>query len=389
MELLEKSARDNGIEVPLIHNNPNMNTKSWSNDYSNEGGNVDNYALDHYPSCWSCDLTECTGTNGNVPDFTTYDYFTNFQQVAPTQPSFLAEFQGGSYNPWAGPAGGCVNTTGPDWVNVFYRHNVEQKVTSMNVYMLFGGTNWGGLPFPTVGTSYDYSAPISESRTIGDKYHETKLFGQFLRVARDLTKVDSIANNTGYASTSNIKTTELRNPDTNGAFYVTVHTSSPSKESTSFKLKVSTSAGNLTIPQYSSGILLNGRQSKILVTDFTVGKQKLIYSTAEVLTVSVQDNKPVVVLWLPTGESGEFFLKDVQCGEITKSDGASGIKLEKGDGGIIVSYTQLAGSAVLDFDGNVKIVLVDRSAAYRTWMPSTSSNPFTPENSTGKTHLSL
>ena len=159
MELLEDAARSNGIDVPLMHNNPNMNTKSWSKDYSNEGGNVDNYAMDHYPSCWSCDLSECTGTNGNVPDFTTYDYFTNFQQVAPTQPSFLAEFQGGSYNPWPGPAGGCTNTTGPDWVNVFYRHNVGQKVTSVNVYMVFGGTNWGGLPFPMVGTSYDYSAP--------------------------------------------------------------------------------------------------------------------------------------------------------------------------------------------------------------------------------------
>lgn len=35
-----------------------------------------------------------------------------------------------------------VNNTGPDWVNVFYRHNVAQKVTAMNVYMLFGGTSW-------------------------------------------------------------------------------------------------------------------------------------------------------------------------------------------------------------------------------------------------------
>jgi len=106
MQLLEDCARSNGIDVPLIANNPNMRTKSWSKDYSNEGGNVDNYAFDHYPSCWSCDLSECTGTNGDVPDFTTYEYFTNFQQVAPTQPSFLAEFQGGSYNPWSGPAGG-------------------------------------------------------------------------------------------------------------------------------------------------------------------------------------------------------------------------------------------------------------------------------------------
>jgi beta-galactosidase GanA len=144
MELLEGAARSAGINIPFIHNNPNMNTKSWSKDYgTGVGGDVDIYGLDSYPSCWSCNVAECTGTNGNVPDFTVVDYYDNFQQVSPTQPSFLAEFQGGSYNPWGGPQGGCTNTTGPDWVNVFYRHNVAEKVTAMNVYMAFGGTSWG------------------------------------------------------------------------------------------------------------------------------------------------------------------------------------------------------------------------------------------------------
>jgi beta-galactosidase GanA len=148
MELLESAARSAGINIPFIHNNPNMNTKSWSKDYgAGVGGDVDIYGLDSYPSCWSCNVAECTGTNGNVPDFTVVDYYDNFQQVSPTQPSFLAEFQGGSYNPWGGPQGGCINTTGPDWVNVFYRHNVAEKVTAMNVYMAFGGTSWGKPSF--------------------------------------------------------------------------------------------------------------------------------------------------------------------------------------------------------------------------------------------------
>jgi hypothetical protein len=125
------------------------------------------------------------------------------------------------------------------------------------------------------------------------------------------------------------------------------------------------------------------------VTDFHIGKQKMVYSTAEVLTVSIQDDNLVTVSWLPAGESGEFFLNGIQSGNITKSDGVSDAKLNTIDGGVIVSYTQLAGSAVLDLDGNVKIVLVDRFSAYNTWMPSTSSDPFTPENSTGKAHLLL
>lgn len=107
MELLESCARNAGINVPLTHNNPNMNTKSWSKDYgAGVGGDVDIYGLDSYPSCWSCNVAECTGTNGAYVDFQVSEYYTNFLQVSPTQPSFLAEFQGGSYNPWGGPEGG-------------------------------------------------------------------------------------------------------------------------------------------------------------------------------------------------------------------------------------------------------------------------------------------
>lgn len=144
MELLEASARANGIKIPTIANNPNLGSRAWSQDYdiNHVGGDVDIYGLDNYPSCWSCNTEECTSTNGFPPDFTTFDYYTNFQQVAPTQPSILAEFQGGSYNPWGGPQGGCTSTTGPDWVNVFYRNNIGNKVTGVNLYMLFGGTNW-------------------------------------------------------------------------------------------------------------------------------------------------------------------------------------------------------------------------------------------------------
>ncbi len=111
MELLEDCARSSGVNIPFIANNPNMNTKSWSSDYgAGFGGNADIYGLDHYPSCWSCNTAECTGTNGNVAEFTVYDYLTNFQQVSPTQPSFMAEFQGGAYNPWGGPEGGWLVT---------------------------------------------------------------------------------------------------------------------------------------------------------------------------------------------------------------------------------------------------------------------------------------
>lgn len=51
MTLLENNARDNGIDIPLYHNNPNLNSKSWSQDFApGYEGDVDIYGVDNYPS---------------------------------------------------------------------------------------------------------------------------------------------------------------------------------------------------------------------------------------------------------------------------------------------------------------------------------------------------
>lgn len=201
--------------------------------------------------------------------------------------------------------------------------------------------------------------------------------------------VDRVNNGTTYASDPAIVTTELRNPDTNAAFYVVEHTSSPSYDNTPFTLDVSTSEGKLTIPQHGGSIALNGRESKIIVTDFTVGSEKLVYSTAEVLTVSVQDEKPLLFLWLPAGESGEFLIKDRRIPLVLKANGCSNIRINEDRAGVAVSYTQQAGSCALEFLTGLRVVLLDRSAAYETWVPSLSNNPFTYENTTGNTYFCL
>jgi hypothetical protein len=196
--------------------------------------------------------------------------------------------------------------------------------------------------------------------------------------------VNNSTNSTAYASTPLISTSELRNPDTNGAFYITVHAYSPSTAVTTFKLDVSTSEGNLTIPQYGSDIVLNGRESKIVVTDFPVGDEKLVYSTAE-----VQDEKPIVFLWLPAGESGEFLLTGAKHAQAVKSTGSSNVAFKSIKSGIVVSYIQAAGSSVFEFDNGYRVVVLDRAAAYYTWVPTTSADPYTPENSTGQSFINL
>jgi hypothetical protein len=181
MQLLEDTARKSGIDVPLTYNAPNMNGYSWSKDFSNVTGNVDVAGLDSYPSCWSCNLSECISTNGEYVAYQVANYYDYFTKQSPTQPNFMPEFQGGSYNPWGGPEGGCPSDIGADFANLFYRDLIYQRVTAVSLYMLYGGTNWGWLACPVVASSYDYSSPVSEDRIIGSKYYETKLLTHFTR----------------------------------------------------------------------------------------------------------------------------------------------------------------------------------------------------------------
>ncbi|XP_014560284.1 glycoside hydrolase family 35 protein [Bipolaris victoriae FI3] len=379
MQALEDMSRAHGIDVPLIHNDPNMNTRSWSKDYAPGAvGNVDVAGLDSYPSCWSCNLDECTGTNGEYVAYQTINYYDHFKEVSPTQPSFFPEFQGGSYNPWGGPEGGCPGDIGADFANLFYRNLISQRVTAISLYMMFGGTNWGALAAPVTATSYDYSSPISENREIGAKFYETKNLALFTRVADGLTVTDRVGNSTSYSTNSAVTASELRNPLTNGAFYVTIHATSSSATRESFKLHVSTSVGNLTVPQHGGSIVLNGHQSKIIVTDFAMGDSILTYSTAEVLTYALIDSQPVVVLSTGVGESVEFHVKGATKGSVVNSGTSSNATFYAEAQGVTTNIQTVSGMSVYQFDNGVKAVIADKPTAYLFWAPNLSNDPFAP-----------
>jgi hypothetical protein len=323
------------------------------------------------------------------------NYYDHFQEVSPTQPEFMPEFQGGSYNPWVsmgpifqlcyytnslqgGPEGGCPNDLAADFANLFYRNNIGERITAMSLYMMYGGTNWGSIACPIVGTSYDYSSPIAENRIIWSKFYETKNLALFTRAAVDLTMTNRLGNSTSYTTNPAIMASELRNPETNGAFYVTMHETSSSSTNEAFKLHVSSSVGNLTIPQRGGNIVLNGHQSKIVVTDFTVGSRTLIYSTAEVLTYAILDKKPVLALWVPTGESGEFYVKGARRGSKSRCQGCSNVAFSETKQGLIVSFTQGAGMSVVTVDNDLRVVILDRSYAYQFWAPVLTADPLAP-----------
>jgi beta-galactosidase len=293
----------------------------------------------------------------------------------------MPEFQGGATTPWDGPLGGCPDRTGVDFANFYYRDNIAQRVTILTLYMIYGGTNWGWLAAPFLGSSYDYGAAISEDRGIGDKYYEIKNLGLFTRVSDELALTERMGTGINYTNNTNLFTTELRNPETGAAFYVVRHLETASASEEWFALKVNTSIGEFFVPKISSAVVLSGHEGKILVADFHFGEHTLYYSTAEVLTYSIIDDRPVLVLWTPSGRSGEFYLKGAKAGTISSGPP---VTIATSEHGILVGYyAQKEDMTVLEFDNGVRVVLVDRKTAYKIWAPALTNDPKVPVDQTG------
>lgn len=238
MEQIAQALDAAGVVVPSTSNEKGMRSVSWSTDYHDVGGAVNIYGLDSYPGGLSC-------TDPNAGFNLVRTYYQWFQNYSFTQPEFLPEFEGGWFSGWGGVFyDGCTSELSPEFADVYYKNNIGSRVTMQNLYMAFGGTNWGHSATPVVYTSYDYDAPLRETREIRDKLKQTKLLGLFTRVSSDLLKTDMVGNGTGYTSDDGIYTWALRNPDTQAGFYVVAHNDSPSRAVTNFAINVNTSAGN-------------------------------------------------------------------------------------------------------------------------------------------------
>ncbi|PMD66574.1 glycoside hydrolase family 35 protein [Hyaloscypha bicolor E] len=363
MEQLEAAFRAAGITVPFAHNEKGERSISWSTDYQDVGGAVNVYGLDSYPGGLSC-------TNPNTGFTVVRNYFQWFSNYSYTQPSFFPEFEAGYFTPWGGSFyDDCSAEHDPAFADVYYKNNIGQRATMQSLYMAWGGTNWGHSAAPVVYSSYDYSAPLRETRQIQDKLYQTKLIGLFTRVSTDLLKTYMVGNGTGYATSSTAAWTwEIRNPDTNAGFYVVQQASTSSRASVTFSANLNTSQGLITVPN----INLNGRQSKILVTDYVLGDHTLLYSSADVLTYGTFD-VDVLVFYLEEGQAGQFALKTASASTHTVY-GTTEATVSSSSNVTTVAYTQGAGKTVLKFDG-LLIYLLDQPSAWNFWAPPTTTNP--------------
>jgi hypothetical protein len=223
--------------------------------------------------------------------------------------------------------------------------------------MTWGGTNWGNLGHPGGYTSYDYAAAIKEDRQVDrEKYSELKLQANFFKVSPAyLTAARGDASNTTWSTSSDLTVTPAHGESTN--FYFVRHAKYNSLESTTYKLNIATSAfGNIMVPQMNgTSLTLNGRDSKIHVSDYDIGGTTLVYSTAEVFTWHKYDEKTVLVVYGGPGETHELAVA------------ATGLKVTEGD----VKSMEKGANTILNFkaDGTRKVAKIGSVHVYMLGKP--------------------
>ncbi|KAJ7243869.1 galactose-binding domain-like protein [Mycena haematopus] len=214
----------------------------------------------------------------------------------------------------------CNTLTGSDFEQVYYLNQMATGVKFNNIYMTYGGTNWGFFAFLGVYTSYDYGASITEDRSLTPKWNELKNIGTFIRsVEHDLARNTIIDNSsTVYTDNPGVFITELRNLEDSAegvkpAFYVVRQTMTSSNATVGSKVRISTSAGNFTVPQTTDiAIELEGRQSRTIISDHSFGNphsgSNILYSTASLFYSGAIGSRDVLVLHGPAHQSFEVVL---------------------------------------------------------------------------------
>ncbi|GAB7365088.1 hypothetical protein MBLNU230_g6179t1 [Neophaeotheca triangularis] len=357
IETVNQQFRDAGIVVPFVNNEAAVIGLFTPGD----PGGPDIYGHDSYPGGFDCS----DPSNWTAAEIST-DWDELHQEQSPNTPYTIPEFQGGALDTWSGVGlDGCAALVGPAFGRIFNKNNYSFGIKIFNLYMTFGGTNWGNLGQPGAYSSYDYGAAIRENRMVDrEKYSEQKLQAHFIASSPAyLIARPGNQTNTSYVSNGDITAAPLFGERTN--FYVTRHTDFRSIESTDYQISVATSAGDVVIPQLGGALTINGRDSKIHVTDYDVDGVNLIYSSAEILTHSKSGHKRVLLLYGDAGETHEFALPSSACRGKAHIEGGEA-QIESLSDMTVVQWEVTPERKVLHYDG-LDVYMLWRNEAYNYW----------------------
>ncbi|THU84979.1 glycoside hydrolase family 35 protein [Dendrothele bispora CBS 962.96] len=378
---LEAVYHNSSIVVPLTYNDPGE-----GRNFINGTGAVDLYGLDSYPQGFDC-------SNPLTWSPVTLNYHQYHEDVNPSQPFYFPEFQGGSFDPWGPNAPGypqCAILTGANFQSVFYRQLWASNAKLLSYYMFYGGTSWGGIPFPGVYTSYDYGASITEARILTSKFSEVKLQSMFIRNSPEFYKTDWIGDSStgltdGAVSNPAAFVTLLRNPDSGAGFWILRQNDSTSSAIINFSLNVTNADGaKRTLPLAASSITLSGRQSKLVLTDYAFGSSRAVYSTAQVFFAGVIDGRDVLFLYGNSTEQHEVGV--ALTGTPNRFQATPLVQLKKvsdlnpsfqsdAEGFTVVQIVEGVEGLVTVYDSDTQLILyADYDTTTTFWQPTIASS---------------
>lgn len=172
--------------------------------------------------------------------------------------------------------------------------------------------------------------------------------------------------------TDDIFTWLLQNPDTGAGFLVTQQAKSASSADVTFTTTLNTSLGAVDVPNVS----LFGHQSRILVTDYSLGTHTLLYSSGDIATYGVFGDTVALVLYLKVGQTGEFAFKNENGLTYTVYGSADFSVSNSSTAGQAFTYTQTPGATFVKFSNGVLAYLLDQETAWTFWAPSTSADVY-------------
>lgn len=166
-----------------------------------------------------------------------------------------------------------------------------------------------------------------------------------------------------YNTNSDILTTPVLG--SNGSFFIIRHSDYTSQAFSNYTMSLPTSAGTVSIPQLGGSLSLNGRDSKVHVTDYPVGDSKLLYSTAEIFTWQVFDNKTVLVLYGGPDELHELAISGASGGTVLEGDG---VTIQQTNSSVVAQWQTSAARRVVQF-GDLFVYILGMCPLSRIFMP--------------------
>ncbi|HKE15396.1 MAG TPA: beta-galactosidase [Kofleriaceae bacterium] len=356
MEELKAAARADGITVPLFHNDKGRNLR-----WASGPGAPDLYGTDTYPAGFDCNRTSFPGV-------------TDYRFLRPgvgERPFIWGEFQGGAFDPWGGPGyERCRAMTGPTFERMFYGNNIENQFTVQNIYMTFGGTSWGWQADPNVVyTSYDYGAAFNEQRELTEKVPVLKQQAYLLASVADLAETDDLGDEGG--SDPAVRVWVKENPDTGARFYFVRHADAASTASNTTTFAIDVPDGS-----YQAAVTVNGRDFKILAAGYDLERQRLVYSTSEIMAHADLGDRDVALLHGRAGEPGQTVLRFSSEPRVQAQGGAVAAAWDAATGDLRLDYVHGGLARVWIGDGGqppLQLLIADDDTASTFWMLDTSS----------------